>query len=76
MRLCVLLSPRQRRLFTGSSASASATSQTGLKDPSGLVIGMATGRLFVADMNNHQVMVFDDVTIEYGEAAISRLLNP
>jgi len=56
--------------FTTQTA---ATSQTGLRNPSGLVIDPATGRLFVADMNNHRVTIFDVAAITDGENAVNVL---
>ena len=53
--------------------STPATSQTGLRNPYGVTIGAGSPRLFVADANNHRIMVFDVAQITNGEAAINVL---
>jgi len=56
--------------FTTATA---ATSQTGLRNPSGVAIDVGGSRLFVADTNNHRVMVFNVAAITNGEAAANVL---
>ncbi|MGH2620385.1 MAG: RHS repeat-associated core domain-containing protein [Anaerolineales bacterium] len=56
--------------FTTSTA---ATTQSGLRNPSGAAFDSGTSRLFVADTNNHRVMVFDAAAITNGENAINVL---
>ena len=53
--------------------STPATSQTGLRNPYGVAIDVGRSRLFVADANNHRVMVFDVAAITNGEAAVNVL---
>lgn len=56
--------------FTTSTA---ATTQSGLRNPSGAAFESGTSRLFVADTNNHRVMVFDAAALTNGENAINVL---
>jgi RHS repeat-associated protein len=55
-------------LFTTATA---ATSQSGLRNPSGVTFEQGTNRLFVADSNNHRVMVYDVASITNGENAVN-----
>ncbi|MGL5830613.1 MAG: beta-propeller fold lactonase family protein [Candidatus Altimarinota bacterium] len=54
-------------------SNASATTQTGMSQPSGLAFDLAGQRLFVAQTNNNRVTVYDVSTITNGEAAINVL---
>ncbi len=56
--------------------SSGATNPCGLDAPIGLDVDPASGRLFVADMNNHRVLVFDDATLTNGEAAVRVIGQP
>jgi DNA-binding beta-propeller fold protein YncE len=52
---------------------SSAATQAGLNQPSGLHYDSGTGRLFVADMFNNRVMIFDVATVADGENAVNVL---
>jgi len=58
---------------TTFGTSTPATSQTGLRNPYGVAIDVGAARLFVADANNHRVMIFDVTSITNGEAAVNVL---
>lgn len=51
-------------------------SQSGLHSPYGLAYDAANNRLFVADLDNSRVLVFDVTTITNGENAINVLGQP
>ena len=53
----------------GFAASAAATTQAGLTDPTGLAYDPATGRLYVADSGDDRVLVFDTTQLASGMAA-------
>ncbi|MGH7908470.1 MAG: hypothetical protein ACRENW_01320, partial [Thermodesulfobacteriota bacterium] len=55
------------------TTSTAATTQNGLRNPSGAAFHTGTSRLFVADTNNHRVMVFDAAALTNGENAINVL---
>jgi peptidoglycan hydrolase-like protein with peptidoglycan-binding domain len=55
------------------ASSTASTTQTGLNFPQGLKFDEDGNRLFVADFNNHRVMIYDTVVIENGEPAINVL---
>lgn len=59
--------------FTTATA---ATTQSGLRYPTGVTVDGGSGRLFVADTNNHRVLLFDVATITNGENAINVLGQP
>lgn len=53
------------------SSQISTTTQSGLDGPTGVLV--RSGKAYVADTNNHRVMVFDVGTITNGENAVSVL---
>ena len=50
-----------------------ATSQSGLRNPSGVALDELASRLHVADTNNDRVMVFDSTALADGENAVNVL---
>ena len=56
--------------FTTATA---ATTQSGMRNPQGVVVDEEQNRLVVADTNNHRVTLFDVASISNGENAISVL---
>ena len=54
--------------FTTSTA---ATTQAGLRNPAGLAFDQGTNLVYVADANNHRLMVFDVAAITNGENAVN-----
>jgi DNA-binding beta-propeller fold protein YncE len=61
---------------TSLTASAAATSQTGLRGPIGLDIDTADNLLFVADAGNNRVLTFSTASISTGMAASNELGQP
>jgi DNA-binding beta-propeller fold protein YncE len=57
------------------TTSAPGTTQSTLNYPSGLAYDSKSNKVFVEDTNNNRVMVFGDLSISNGEAAIN-ILRP
>ncbi|MEK7067876.1 MAG: NHL repeat-containing protein, partial [Patescibacteria group bacterium] len=54
-------------------SSVATTTQSGLNGPNGVTFNSLSSTLFVADYNNHRIMVFNVATIADGEPAINVL---
>lgn len=58
---------------TTFSTGSGVTTDYGLRNPAGLAYDSAGNRLFVADLTNNRVLVYDVATITNGESAVNVL---